>query len=445
MIDLERFVYESFGKDIDKPSRKDKLDFQLSSLKNILSYVNRNSTFYQKSFQRKEIKIEDVQELHDISNIPFTRPCELRSHPYELLCVSQSAVERVFTLETAGTTGRPKKVFFTHGDLDRITGYMGAAMGSVADWGRVAKGFKVHLFLPNGRPESQAKLLSEGIEKIGARPVVADLSLKSKDQIEKMKEFKPDILFGSVSYIYRMTQESSRDDLEQINPKIIFLTSEYLPESMRKRLEESWNCEVYYHYGMTEMGFAGGVECSAHDGFHFNEGDFLFEIVDPDTGEKLESNEEGELVFTTLNREAMPLLRYKTGDLARSLDSDCECGISTLGKIANSIKRKDGILNVNGESIHYNMLADVVYTIPEILDFEAHLEGKNRLSLRIRAEVTAIEKRIEKELTEAIQNIAAIDKLVEDKYLHELEFELLEKGSLRRKSRIKRSLIDNRG
>ena len=216
-------------------------------------------------------------------------------------------------------------------------------MGSVADWGRVNKGFKVQIFLPDGRPESQAKLLSKGVEKIGAKPVVADLSLKSKDQIEKMKGFKPDILLRLSELSYRLTQESSRGDLEQINPKIIFLTSEYLPEPMRKRLEESWNCEVYYHYGMTEMGFAGGVECSAHDGCHFNEGDFLFEIVDPDTGENLGSNEEGELVFTTLNREAMPLLRYRTGDLARSFDSGCECGISTLVKIANSIKRKDGI------------------------------------------------------------------------------------------------------
>lgn len=432
MIELERFIYEDLVGISEKPSRRDLYDLQLPRLKKTLECAIANSTFYRELFRREGIIPEELTEIGDISTLPFTDPSDLRGHSYEFLCVSQSEIERVFALETAGTTGPPKRVFFSRDDLNKIKSYMGAAMKSVARWVGLKEDFRVQIFLPDGRPSSQAKLLSEGIERVGGEAIATDLSLCNEDHIQKMKETRPDILFGSVPYIYRMTQESTEKDLREINPRALFLTSEYLPKPMRRRLEELWDSEVYYHYGMTEMGFGGGIECREHDGFHFNEGDLLFETVDPETGEKVKEGEEGELVFTTLNREAMPLIRYKTGDLAR-LHLGCGCGVLTLMKIGNSIKRKEGALSVRGRSLHYNMLADIIYAIPEIVDFEASLWDKNFLEIKV--EATEMERRIKREVAEAVQGL--IKEL-------RIEVELAKPGSLRRGGRTKRSIIDKR-
>jgi len=214
--------------------------------------------------------------------LPFVTAKDLRDEPYRMLCVSLSGVQRVFTLYTGGTSGAPKKVFFSAADFDGITDYMGAAMRSVAVGGGIAEdAFKAYIILPDGKPESQQKSLARGVERVGGVPILGDLALGVDEQIERIAKSRPDILFGPVSRIYKMSLRARETaDLKQLGVKVIFTTSEYMPPSMRQRLEDIWNAEVFTHYGMTEMGWAGGVECQAHEGFHFNEVDFLLEIID---------------------------------------------------------------------------------------------------------------------------------------------------------------------
>lgn len=441
---LEGWIHNKIKQSIKigKVSRNDLEDFQLYRLQRALDYVYEKSSFYRHLFDERKIKPKDVQSLDDLAHIPFTEPTNLAAEPYKLLCVSLGEVKRVFTLSTAGTTGPPKKVFFTQNELEEISDYMGAAMKSVAECGGIDKeGFVVQMLLPDGRPSSQAGLLAKGVRKVGARPALLDISLSPKEQLEAIKRGKPDIIFGSVSRIYRITQES-KGNLRDIGVKILFLTSEYLPRAMRERLKEVWDCDVYLHYGMTELGFGGGIECNAHDGFHFNECDFLFEVIDPETGEVLPNGKEGELVFTTLNRVSMPLIRYKTGDISKLTSGGCECGASTLRKIGKVSKRVKSMVKMGkGDEIYIALFDEAVYTVPEVIDYRVILEkdGKKE-SLIIKAEVTRKGKRVEENIYNAMLKIPQVRGNIDAGRMTEPKVELAKRGTLKRKGREKRTI-----
>jgi phenylacetate-coenzyme A ligase PaaK-like adenylate-forming protein len=151
---------------------------------------------------------------------------------------------------------------------------------------------------------------------------------------------------------------------------------------------EVWGCPVFEHYGMTEMGLGGGVQCSAHEGYHLREADLLFEIIDPRTGRPAPDGETGEVVFTTLTRKAMPLVRYRTGDLARFIPDSCPCG-TKLKRMDRIEGRLTGavILDKTHE-LSIADLDDVVFSVPGVLDYQAEVyekDGKAHLRLKVHA------------------------------------------------------------
>jgi len=420
-------------------------DFQFQKLKSILDYSYNNSPFYRDLYNNSGIKPADIGSLEDLPLIPFTQPEKLKEQPNRLLCVSLSKVKRVFTLFTGGTSGTPKKLLFSEKDLDRVTSYMGAAMKSVAEEGGISDpGFKAYILLPNGKPESQQKLLARGLEKAGAIPISGDVSSGTQAQVEEIKKSSPDILFGSTSKIYRITQEARRNyDLSKLGVKIVFVTSEYVPNSMRERLRDTWNADVFTHFGMTELGFAGGIECQAHDGYHFNEADFLLEVVDPETGAVLRNGEEGQLVITTLNREAMPLIRYRTDDLCRITDQACKCGASSIKKMDKSVRRIESIVKLKiGDEIYPSVFDDVLYVMPNIINYDVSLthEGdKERLEVAV--EVLDEWPKAREEITGAILSIPSIGRSIEANLMIEPRIELREQGTMKRVGRVKKLIM----
>jgi len=428
-------------------TREDIEAYQMFRLKKTIDYSSVNSSFY----RALNARIGEIRSHDDLSKIPFTDPQDLAQSPYKLLCISMSQIARIFSHTTTGTTtGRLKKVFFTHKDADAIIDSMAAIMSTVLESvGLGRKGRVIQIFLPdNGPPFSIAGLIARGVEKFGGVPVIGNCAANTEDQIRSIEEEKPDMLMGSAFRIWRITQEARAfHDPANIDVKAVFVTSEYLSSPMRKRLEHVWQAEVFHHYGMTEPGFAIGVECQTHDGFHFNEADLLFEVVDPESGEVIKDETEGELVLTTLNREGMPLIRYRTGDVAALIHSPCRCGAATLIRIGPIPKRVALIIEIGDrEKIYTSLFDEVLYQIPDLVDYRIFLSKDNgKDHMRCKVEILGDGDNIEEMVTSQLLTIPPVRKSIAAKLLAQSEIEIVRRGVLRRGGRsLKRRIVDNR-
>lgn len=437
---METFTLQQWvDSKVKNKAEQDIEDYQLFGLRKVLDYAYRNSAFYRDLLDSSKIKPEQISSLNDLARVPLTEPESIIEDPYRFLCLSLGEVARVFTLTTSGTTGPKKKVFYSHRDLEEISDFMAACIKATE-----ADGGAVQILLPRMSPLGQADLLARGVENMGRMPLLTGITSNSENQLERIAEFKPSILVGSVSRIYRLTQEScSHHSLEKMGVKAIIPTSEYLPESMRRRLEEVWGCKIRGHYGLTEMGLAVAQECPAQDGFHVNEADLLVEVIDPETGQTLNQGEEGELVFTTLNREAMPLIRYRTHDFSRLIPGRCRCG-ATLKRIDKVTRRIESIIRLGEEDeIYPALFDDVLYHIPEVIDYQAILAKKGSQDcLIIRVEtMNGMSGGVE----EAISSLAPIQRNLEAGRMAKPEIEIVAQGALRKASRAKKLISDRRG
>ncbi len=449
MFAFENWIHNKISQATGKSNitRIDIESYQLQRLNDTVRYCKENSPFYRDLL----IDITEIDSLDEIGRIPFTTSEDLSKQPYRLLCLSQSQIARTFCHFTTGTmTGRPKKIFFTYNDADAIVDSMAAIMETVLDGvGLKPNECKVHIFLPNnGPPMSMAGLISRGVAQLGGIHVVGDCTAMTPEQIAQIEETKPDMLMGSAFRIWRITQESREShDLASIGVKAIFVTSEYLSQAMRERLECYWQAKVFHHYGMTEPGFVIGVECNAHNGFHFNETQLLFEVINPKTGETMEDGQEGELVFTTIQRDGMPLIRYRTGDIA-SLDRDiCGCGASSLTKIGVLPKRVGLIVNIgDGEEIYTSLFDEALYQIPELIDYRIFIEKNGAADTLIcKAEVLGDDSGIEERILQYLLTIEPVQRCMDSGSMVQPSIEIVERGVLRRGGRrMKRRVVDDR-
>jgi phenylacetate-coenzyme A ligase PaaK-like adenylate-forming protein len=176
-----------------------------------------------------------------------------------------------------------------------------------------------------------------------------------------------------------------------VAPKSVLLSTDYVPDAITNELRRIWGCDVYNHYGMTEMGFGGGVECRAHFGYHLRELDLYFEVVHPETGAPVPEGQVGEVVFTTLMRRGMPLIRYRTGDFSRFIREQCPCG--TVLKTLARVKGRIGAQVELGEGITLTMadLDEALFSIPGLLDFSAKVDGERRM-VRLHIEIKTIDE-----------------------------------------------------
>jgi phenylacetate-CoA ligase len=436
--------YQQFvgGKSVKQVTRADIDRYQLFKLRKMLSYAYEKSTFYRQLFNKSGIKADDIRSLGDIAKIPFTNPADIAQHPYHFACVSLGDIARVTTFTSSGTTGPQKRVFFTDGDLETMTDFMAAGMRSVATAGDV-----VQIMLPSARPNDQADLLAKGVGKMGGLPIISGTTPSPEEQLRIIDEAHPTVLFASVSRMYRVTQETRHNhDLKGKGVKTLFVTSEYLSESMRRQLKSAWNCDVHVHYGLTEMGLGVAVECHAHNGFHFNEADLLVEVVDPETGAVLGNDEEGELVFTTLSREAMPLIRYRTHDISKLLSRPCKCGASTLKKMAKVTRRLEAIVKISGgDKIYPAVFDELIFSIADVIDYQLTLgkEG-DRDVLLFKVEVTKESEDIREAIIGAILGHPLIRKKLEANRMALPRVELVSQGTLTRLTRAKKLIVDKR-
>ena len=253
--------------------------------------------------------------------LPFTTAEQLRSCGSRMLCVRPHEVERIVTLATSGTEGDPKRVFFTADDLELTVDFFRHGMATFT-----GAGDRVVVLMPGARPGSIGDLLQSALARLGASAVVHGPVVDIDETLALLERTQASVVVGIPIQVLGLARRSVALGRPIRSVHSVLLSADHVPRAVVHAVETSWRCRVFDHYGSTEMGFGGGVECVARGGYHLREADLLFEIVSPDSGLPLADGEVGEIVFSTLTRTGMPLLRYRTGDVSRFLPGRCECG-----------------------------------------------------------------------------------------------------------------------
>jgi phenylacetate-coenzyme A ligase PaaK-like adenylate-forming protein len=307
--------------------------WQAERLHDVVRWAKRKSPFYAKLLCGLSEKPPLDPATFPI--LPFTSAQHLREHSERMLCVSQGDVDRVVTLSTSGTTGRPKRLFFTGQDLDATLDFFRVGMASFTGPGDV-----VLILLPGRTEDCAALLLARALTDIGVRPVLAPQPCLAQDGLPLLLDEGVTCLAALPSQLAALLKLSPDGRAWPDTLNRALLSGEPVSQDLR-RAAEAAGIEIFAHYGLTETCFGGGVECYAHHGYHLREADLYLEIVDPFTGEAVKDGSEGEVVVSTLTRRGMPLLRYRTGDIARMLPGPCPCGspLRRLGPITGRIQK----------------------------------------------------------------------------------------------------------
>ncbi len=294
---------------------------------------------------------DHLDSLEGLVNLPFTTDEDLAGHVGEMLLVSQSEIQRVLSDATSGTTGRAKRVFYTAGDCEHTIELFMAGLGELVFPGSVTM-----ICMPFSGPYGLGELISEAITRLGAKPLKVGVGRTYGELGEILKAEQPDTFVGMPVPLLSMLRLHGKQSLERA-----LVSADACPDSVTKGCESILGTRLYPHYGSREMALGGAITCDAHEGMHLRDNHVIAEIVD-EQGLPLPPGETGELVITTIGMEAMPLIRYRTGDYTKILPGPCPCG-SEVTRLA-SLRRKPS------EEDSYE-LDERLFGLPWLVDFRA--------------------------------------------------------------------------
>ena len=351
-------------------------EYRLFQLKRTVHRVRTKSPFYKRLFESAGVTEDDLHTLEDIAKLPFTFPRDLSGTSYSLMCTSQGDVEKPVTFYSSGSTGTKKRIFFSKADIQKIFDFLPRGMNTVVDRGEG----RVLVFLQNSQGRGIGGILAASCTAYGIESWAADLQDNTDDIWKATTERGVNVWFGDAITIYRATKIlAQQHDLRAVGMKCIFITMSNIPQSMIDYLHSAWGCRVSTHYGLTESGWGLAVDCDTCPGYHYDELDHWVEVVDPETGEPLPEGEEGEVVLTNIARDCMPLIRYRTGDIAVMQKSVCGSHLAVLGHIR---RRKEGATQYNGHYIYPALFDEVLFSTDGLLDYRIFLDG-GRISLDV--------------------------------------------------------------
>lgn len=294
---------------------------------------------------------EKLESLDELNKLPFTTADMIAENPGRYLLTSQSDVARVISGATSGTTGPAKRVFYTQRDTEHTVGLFMAGISEM-----VHPGEKVYIGMPFSGPFGLGDLIAKAVENLGATPIRAGIGLTWGQQQEIMLTEQPENYIGFPVPLLGI----ARFCADAFPVKRALVSGDACPEGVMAELGRRFAGEVYPHYGSREMGLGGAVTCPAHRGMHLRENHVLAEIVD-EAGNPLNDGQWGELVITTIGMEAMPLIRYRTGDRARFMAEPCPCGGVT--------KRLDWVSRVDPGAVNMEELDSRMFRIPQVIDY----------------------------------------------------------------------------
>ena len=326
-------------------SRDELHNLQSARLVKLVDRVYHNVEFYRKKMQQLGIEPGDIKGVEDINKLPFTTKNDLRdNYPFGLFAVPQSQIVRVHA--SSGTTGKATVVGYTRKDIDVWAECVARAFAQAGlnrdDIIQVAYGYGLF---------TGGLGAHYGAEKLGAT-VVPMSTGNTKKLTTMMKDFGATAIACTPSYLLHIAETlEAEDDIKNIKLKAAICGAEPWTEQMRKQIEEKLHINAFDIYGLSEiMGPGVACDCIHHKGLHVYEDHFLPEIIDPETLAPCAENETGELVFTTLTKEGIPLIRYRTRDLTSISYDKCECG-RTLARISRFKGRSDDMLIIRGVNV----------------------------------------------------------------------------------------------
>ena len=294
---------------------------RLALLKEAVRYAVNNSKFYE-----EKLKGAEFDSFKDYSALPFTTPGDVISHGHNMLCVPARDIHRVVTLFTSGTTGTPKRIYFTEEELKLTDEYFSHGMAEFVTAGR-----RVLILFPGRSPDCLNDLLSRALLRIGVQSAVFGFPAQESygkllnTVIEGNFDFlagPPEAVSGFACYLL----EEGLSHRLSGRIKGVLLAASCVTEKCVEEIKTAIGCPVFEHYSMTETAYAGCVGCTVTPAYHIWESDLYYEIVDPESGRPLPPGEAGEIVVTTMGKRAMPFIRYRTGDLSRLIEEPCPCG-----------------------------------------------------------------------------------------------------------------------
>ena len=411
-------------KELETLTRPEIEKLQLERLKKTVHHCM-NSPFYKKRFEENGLTPEDIQSLDDLRKIPFTTKQDLRdTYPFGIASVSLDKAVRLHS--SSGTTGNPTVIIHTQKDLDEWANAVARCLHMVglrpSDVFQNSSGYGMF---------TGGLGFQYGAERLGMMTVPAAAG-NTKRQLKFITDFGTTALHAIQSYvtrIYEVMQEMGIDPKRDTKLRTLIIGAEPHSEEQRRRIEEMMGVKAYNSFGMSEMCGPGvAFECQEQNGLHIWEDYYIVEIIDPDTLEPVPEGEVGELVLTTINREGMPLLRYRTRDLTRVLPGECPCG--RHHKRLDRMKgRSDDMIILKGVNIFPIQIETILMQFKELTtNYLITLETKDSNDEMI------IEVELEKLFTDDYARLQVLTKnitrLLKDEILVTPHVKLVPKGTL---------------
>ncbi|SHM29235.1 phenylacetate-CoA ligase [Caldanaerovirga acetigignens] len=404
-------------------------ELQLERLRNTLERAYYNVPHYRKIMQEVGFEPEDLKSLDDLRRLPFTSKKDLRdNYPYGMFAVPLSEVVRIHS--SSGTTGKPTVVGYTRNDINvwaeimaRTLTTAGAKKSDVIQnaygYGLFTGGLGVHY----------------GAERIGAT-IIPVSGGNTKRQVMIMKDYGTTVLTCTPSYSLHIAEtiEEMGISKEELKLRIGIFGAEPWSENMRREIEDRLKLTALDIYGLSEIiGPGVAIECPHKNGLHVQEDHFIVEVIDPKTGEVLPPGEKGELVFTSLTKEALPMIRYRTGDISRLIEEPCPCGRTSV-RIGRIEGRTDDMIIIRGVNVFPSQIEHVLLEIGQIephyqlvidrigyLDIlEVHVEVSEKMFSDDVKSLEILSKKIQNEI-ESTLGISVKVKLVEPKTIERSE------------------------
>jgi len=354
--------------------------FQLRQLQETVRRVAERVPFYRQKFAELGVKPEDINSLDDARRLPFTTGADLRGiYPNGLLAVEAHEPVRLHT--SSGTTGKPKAVFFSRNDIHNSAELMARSlvMAGLTKQDVFQNMMSYGLF-------TGGLIMHYGAERVGCLVIPAGPGT-SERQLMLMQDFGTTalhILPSYALYFAGFLEQRGINPRKDLTLRKAFVGAEPHTEETRQRIEQALGVDVYNSYGLTEMNGPGvAFECERKAGLHLWEDHFFLEIMDPASGEPLPQGQQGELVLTTLRREAMPLIRYRTRDITSIIPEPCPCG-RTHHRLNRITGRADDMLIVRGVNIFPQQIERILMSTPQVgRNYVIILEGLDDMAIQV--------------------------------------------------------------
>ncbi|AHF96751.1 MAG: phenylacetate--CoA ligase family protein [Desulfurella sp.] len=411
---------------------------QFKRLQQTLERVYALVPFYKEAFKKANILPEDIKSLKDLHKLPFTTKDDLReSYPYGMFSMPINKIVRIHA--SSGTTGKPTVVGYSKADIEEWAQLMARSFVAcgVTDKDIIQNAYGYGLF-------TGGLGAHYGAEKLGAA-VIPISGGNTKKQIMIMVDFKSTVLTATPSYAQLLADTIEEMGLlDKINLRVGVFGAEPWSENMRQKLEEKLRINAMDIYGLSEiMGPGVAIECEAKEGLHIWEDAFIPEIIDPQTLEPLEDGQEGELVITTIKKQAMPLIRYRTKDITRIIKEPCKCG-RTHRRIQKILGRSDDMLIIRGVNVFPSQIESVLMEIEGLAPhYQLIVDRVNNLdTLEVQVEVDSKVFSDEIKRLQSLQN--QIQKDIKDLLGITTKVTLVEPRTIQRSEGKAKRVIDKR-